>query len=1687
MKNILRVLVLNIALICAFSAHAQSFNCFPSCLSSDGRVMGVAHGDNTRSLGGQEVSLQIVTDAPALDWGIYDADAGGSWDIPFQPFTTDNGYGQSVYRLYADPLLTGDSSGLTLVQELFSDDPLIVNAEWLDFNLPHAPAAFDPANNRHSYLLVVEEFSTVGDSVNTFKVRADGIFLVAMDTVLSFAGSLTPDPISLTGIFPNWPSTDVTTYNGNWQFNLLVTESEIDALDEITLWDGDLDHGNGIDSNDTDDADTANTFVQGVNPPFPTSNDAKDESATGGANVPQDNSQVALLQVGESITVEIIDPVGNRFLNDNPSGDREWEKFTIRENSHPDGCDSTVADFCVDKILPGLWKINVYGMDLNNLNFYYFGYLAADGASKISEIGNYVWHDEDSNGIQDAGEPGISGVVVQVRDSNGNIVGSAVTDANGYYSVGLLLPGNYTVEVDETTLPVGASQTINPVNSGADFGNQSIPYTINLTVGEFNYTADFGYNWGDPTGNSGPGALGDRVWFDTNQDGFQDLEEIGLSGVDLFIYWDSNADGVVDPNVDNLYVSAIDKQGNTGTGVTTTQSDGTYIFSDLQPGIYKVVVDTATLPADLIQSGDPDAFGTVASVLDNQTTNPVVVAPGDVFINVDFGYYNNTGTVNSIGDTVFLDLNANGVEDLGEPGIANVGISLLDSDNQPVAVAYTDSNGFYLFDGLPDGDYLIQVSDAFGSLMGLSLSADPDDRLDGVGESQVQGGAQDLTMDFGYVPSGHTPDQGMLGDTIFLDTNGNGLFESGEGISNVRVSLYDQAGVEFITSTTTNSQGLYLFGNLDPLRSYTIRVDQSTLPSGVVNSVDPDGGNDSESSVDLTNDPDGTNDGVNLDQDFGYVAELPGSIGDYIWLDVNANGTNDGLAGLDGIPGTDDDEPGIEGVTLDLYLDSNGDGLLQSFESRVASAVTDVNGQYLFQGLAEGDYLVDVSDLNNILTGHWLTSGQLATNNQSQPDPLAVPLSAGENVVYADFGYQFELASIGDFVWFDANADGIQSLGEPGISGVEVSLTIDYVDGTQITLNSFTDDNGIYNFANLLADESYNGDSSDGSDEPVYTLTIIPPAGLVGSPIDVGTDDNIDADNPNGELGDAIPGGSDKSNDFGLFDKGSISGNVSEDLDRDGTVDGPLFNVTVELFEDSDRNGIPDSPTAIDSTTTDVDGNYEFTNVDPGSYLVVETDPSGYDSLSDGDATIIGDDDFPPANDPTDDNIIPVTVTVDTIALEAEDDDGNNFVDSPLLAGLGDTVWFDHNANGVQDTGENGIPNVSVNLISNGSVIDTALTDGNGFYEFTGIVAGTYTVEVDPASFTTALEQTHDFDDPVTTNPVTANSATVSLTPGETNNDVDFGYRPLGSIGDTVWNDINANGVQDGGELGIEGVDVTLTGPVNDSATTDGNGFYEFVSLPAGAYTVTVSGAPLSGLQQTHDLDDPVTTNPATPDTTSVDIVLNATEDALISRDDVDFGYREQAAITGTVTEDTTGDGVGDSNQENVTVELYADTDGDGQPDGAAIDTTTTGNDGSYSFTDVAAGDYVVVEVTPTGLTDVSDQDTTPDGDSFDDDTSVDDQIAVSLSPGETDTGNDFVDENKGSISGNVLLDTTGDGAGDTPQGGVTVELYADTDGDGNPDGTAIDSTTTAGDGSYSFDPVAPGKYVVVDYSCGTY
>jgi streptogramin lyase len=177
---------------------------------------------------------------------------------------------------------------------------------------------------------------------------------------------------------------------------------------------------------------------------------------------------------------------------------------------------------------------------------------------QYAELGDYVWEDLNRNGIQDAGEPGIEGVTVNLHRCDGEFVKTTMTDADGKYLFEDLLPGDYKVEF---VLPDGFVFTMpdqggdDAVDSDAD-PLSGMTICTSLAAGETDLTWDAGmyrvydfcgYKW-----------LGDT--------------DTGLAGWEIELYKMNDAGGWD-------YVKS---------AITAAEPLGKYCFTDLPAGTYKV-------------------------------------------------------------------------------------------------------------------------------------------------------------------------------------------------------------------------------------------------------------------------------------------------------------------------------------------------------------------------------------------------------------------------------------------------------------------------------------------------------------------------------------------------------------------------------------------------------------------------------------------------------------------------------------------------------------------------------------------------------------------------------------------------------------------------------------------------------------------------------------------------------------------------------------------------------------------------------------------------------------------------------------------------------------------------------------------------------------------------------------------
>ena len=643
-------------------------------------------------------------------------------------------------------------------------------------------------------------------------------------------------------------------------------------------------------------------------------------------------------------------------------------------------------------------------------------------AITYGSIGNYVWLDENNDGIQDPGEAGIPNVAVELwLPGNDAVLGTAddtlsattYTDANGGYHFGELTAGRYQVRIPSSNSSSGGpldgkTQTTNSVNPGQDFGNQELAangdgtfgYEIVLGLSEENLTADFGYNWNTDTevnGGTGTATIGDRVWIDIDSDGAQDPSEIGLGGITVRLFNDDDNDGVYD----NLVAT------------TTTDANGNYTFDGLTPDGYVVEVNGGADPTDYDQTGDPDHFGTTGTN-DNRTTTPVIVGPGDVFLNSDFGYVpENLGADGSIGDFVWFDANADGLQ-AGESGIPGVMVSLI-----------KDING--------NGEWDASLAIIDGRIdMDASGTVDiSDDGL--LGNYNIIDGRVDIDHDGSIT----TADDGSFsGFTVIdgeLDVDNDGTAGETNGDDDGATTI----GEPVIGTDITDPAGAYLFDGLpvtdgNGSDDYLVWVNDS---QAVLNAMDatndtrdtsePDPASGAVTGLGISAVTDLTSTAV-TDADFGYTSDgqtsTQGLIGDTIYHDLDGNSTQD--AG----------EPGLEGVTVELYA-SDGTTLLRT-------TTTDENGNYYFGNLDAATYVVRVG--SSVTANGSPIQGMSYTED---PDggtlgESTVVLAAGGIDLAQDFGLTVSTnaGTIGDLIWLDENADGDVDGGENGILGVTVDL-----------------------------------------------------------------------------------------------------------------------------------------------------------------------------------------------------------------------------------------------------------------------------------------------------------------------------------------------------------------------------------------------------------------------------------------------------------------------------------------------------------------------------------------------------------------------------------------------------------------------------------------------------------------------
>jgi protocatechuate 3,4-dioxygenase beta subunit len=466
-----------------------------------------------------------------------------------------------------------------------------------------------------------------------------------------------------------------------------------------------------------------------------------------------------------------------------------------------------------------------------------------------------------------------------------------------------------------------------------------------------------------------------------------------------------------------------------------------------------------------------------------------------------------------------------------------------------------------------------------------------------------------------------------------------------------------------------------------------------------------------------------------------------------------------------------------------------------------------------------------------------------------------------------------------------------------------------------------------------------------------------------------------------------------------------VSGNLLGD-----TTNAAGFNPLGTIVLDS-GNGTNNPPQLLEAMSQDL-GNVAAGFSDNFAYGTLQLAANTYVELVDNAANS-------PGNTPealyVDDLIVPAGATLNLDGLQlyvhTEQINGTIVAGGAVVSG---EVFNDVSGSGTLTTGDPGLSGWTVDLTNTATdSLYTTTTGSNGLFSLTGIAAGTYILSevLQPGFAQTA--------------PASPGTYTITVASGQTVTGENFGDHPTAAIGGVVFNDLNGDGTLESGEPGLSGWTVQLLNSSNvviATATTPSGGSYSFTSLLPGTYTVQVLSE--SGY---------VASSPAS--------VTVADDNG--QSDTVNFGEFVPVTISGEVYSDSSGSGL-----SGWTVDLVK---------GSQTVQTTTGSDGSFSFTNVGPGTYTVEAVQQAGYV------ASPG------------PLTETPTSGTNISGLELGESQSLTISGQVFNDVAGSGtyaAGDQGLSGWTIDVL-------NSAHSVVASAQTGANGNYTLTGVGPGTYTV--------
>ena len=549
----------------------------------------------------------------------------------------------------------------------------------------------------------------------------------------------------------------------------------------------------------------------------------------------------------------------------------------------------------------------------------------------LASLSGFVYHDANNNGVFDAGEEPIAGVLLTLLDAQGSAAATQRTDSSGAYAFTRLHAGSYTVVESH---PTGWTD-------GQDTAGSVAGTSVGQAVNPGDRIEGIVLQWGD-----------EGVDYD-----FGELKPARISGT---VYQSGGHGTCFEPGPDLLPLAGVSilLQGTEGSILarTTTDAQGRYQFTGLLPGIYTVVEQT---PEGWIDGGE--RVGTVHGnpvgyVQENDVIGGIWLLSGEAGEDYDFCEH----PPSSLSGHVYHDLNNDGRFGEDEPPIAGVLVALQDETGGIVATARTAEDGSFAFLNLPAGLYALVEThpdgwldgqDAEGTIEGIRTgrAINPGDEIQDI---HLRWGEQGVDYDFGeLLPS-------SLAGLVHVDSDGDCKQDTGEPpLSGITLQLLDARG-NVVATTQTNAAGQYRFAGLLP-GVYEVREEQ---PAGYFQGCERVGshggvaGTDRIGSIRVLSGEDLVH--------YDFCEIPPSRLSGYVFQDgppiVVTNGQlPEKLSALRDGQRTADDTP-IPGVVIELRDGLTGEpidaseALPGTYPSGPIRAITDATGFYEFPGLRGG-------------------------------------------------------------------------------------------------------------------------------------------------------------------------------------------------------------------------------------------------------------------------------------------------------------------------------------------------------------------------------------------------------------------------------------------------------------------------------------------------------------------------------------------------------------------------------------------------------------------------------------------------------------------------------------------------------------------------------------------------------------